>query len=79
MIELGRKYRDRMTGFEGIASGYVAYLSGCNQVLLVPRVKADGTLAESHWFDEQRLEAVGDEVIRLVNISNGFDATPPKW
>ncbi len=27
--ELGKKYKDRITGFEGVAVGYVEYLTDC--------------------------------------------------
>ncbi len=29
MIELGRTYKDRITGFKGVATGFVEYLTGC--------------------------------------------------
>lgn len=79
-IELGKKYRDLITGFEGTATGYVVYISGCNQVLIVPRVGDDMKLVESAWFDEQRLVEVAlAPVIRLDNsLSPGPDSPAPK-
>lgn len=47
MKELGRKYKDKITGFEGVATGYVRYLTGCNQVLLAPAVDSTGALREA--------------------------------
>jgi hypothetical protein len=72
-IELGMKYRDKISGFSGVATGYVQYITGCNQVLLGPKAKDDGTLPSSQWFDEQRLEDVTEENGRIV-LDNG--ATP---
>jgi len=66
---LGKTLKDRITGFQGVATGYVSYLTGCNQVLLAPKVKEDGTLPDSSWFDEQRLEVV--EGIAAITLDNG--------
>ncbi|MDR3389884.1 MAG: hypothetical protein P4L92_22840 [Rudaea sp.] len=79
MIQLGRVYKDKVTGFEGVATGYVQYLTGCNQALLAPKVGSDGASREAHWLDEQRLDAVGDTVITLNNAASpGFDKPAPK-
>jgi hypothetical protein len=79
MIDLGRKYKDKITGFEGLAIGFVTYISGCNQVLLAPAIAADGALREAQWFDEQRLASLGGDVLVLDNtISPGFDRPAPK-
>jgi hypothetical protein len=77
MAELGRKYKDKITGFEGVATGTVQYISGFNQVLLAP-ASTDGTLKDSHWIDEQRLELLEGEAIRLDNGDNpGCDRAAP--
>lgn len=72
MIELGKTYKDRITGFVGVATGFVKYISGCNQALLAPRCGEDGALRDSQWFDQQRLEAVPN--MPVVALDNG--ATP---
>ena len=76
---LGLTVKDKITGFEGIVTGYVTYLSGCNQCLMVPPKKKDGALGESQWFDEQRLDAVkGKKAIVLDNAKGrGFDKAAP--
>lgn len=58
MIELGKKARDRITGFEGVITGRAQYLTGCDQYVLTPSVK-DGSYQASQWFDEGRLEITG--------------------
>lgn len=74
---LGCRYRDVVTGFEGVATGRCEYLTGCNQVLLAPRSEG-GKPAEASWFDEQRLEGVVAEQIVLDNsASPGFDKPAP--
>jgi hypothetical protein len=78
--QLGMKYKDRITTFVGIATGRVEYLTGCNQVLLSPAVGDDGKLRDAHWFDEQRLEQVGTDVIELDNSNApGCDIPAPKY
>jgi hypothetical protein len=52
---LGHTVEDKITGFSGIATAYVTYLTGCNQVLVAPRQLPDGKPQEACWFDVQRL------------------------
>lgn len=71
-IQLGQKVTDGITGFTGIVVGKVTYISGCDQALVSPRVKEDGTHVEAHWYDVQRL--VVDTSFKRVVLDNG--ATP---
>ena len=79
MIELGQEVRDVITGFRGIATGRCNYISGCEQVLVQPTMKDDGTVPDARWYDDQRLEAVPGA--RFVSLDNGrtpgFDAPAP--
>ncbi|NLB78932.1 MAG: hypothetical protein GX796_08850 [Clostridiaceae bacterium] len=76
-IKLGATYKDVITGFQGVATGHVRYLTGCNQALIQPEAK-DGDFKEAYWIDEQRLERVGGATITLDNeASPGFDKAPP--
>ncbi len=78
MITLGMKVKDKITGFTGIVTGYVTYITGCNQALVVPAVGKDGAAKDASWFDEQRLEQVGKTVISLDNSkARGFDKAAP--
>lgn len=61
MIELGKKARDKITGFEGIITGRCQYLTGCDQYGLVPPVR-DGKIEQCQWFDEGRIEVIGDGI-----------------
>lgn len=66
MIRLGQTARDVVTGFEGVCMGKAQYLTGCNQVLLTPRgLTSDGKRRDGEWFDEQRVVAIGEEVLAL--------------
>jgi len=78
MPPLGKRYRDVITGFTGVATGHVTYISGCNQVLLAPAVAPDGALRDAQWFDEQRLQPVEGEAIVLDNgRTPGCDRAAP--
>lgn len=80
MIQLGQTVRDRITGFQGVVTGIVNYISGCHQALVTPRVKDDGSASDANWYDLQRLELVGN--VPMVVLDNGptpgFDRAPPK-
>jgi hypothetical protein len=76
---LGREVRDTITGFQGVVTGYVKYLTGCNQCLVVGKAK-DGKPGETAWFDEQRM--VVDLATPAVVLDNaespGFDRPAPR-
>jgi len=78
-LEMGAEYKDKITGFKGTLVGFCLYITGCNQALLVPRVKKDGSHQDGHWYDEQRLERVGKK--KPVSLDNrrrpGADIPPP--
>jgi hypothetical protein len=59
---IGKKVRDIVTGFEGIATGHTEWLTGCNTVGISPQELNDGKVIETHWFDENRIEVVGEGV-----------------
>ena len=63
-IVIGRKYKDLLTGYEGVAIGFCHYITGCATALIQPRGAPDKR-PEPEWIDEQRLEQVGDEVVEL--------------
>jgi len=76
---LGTTMRDTITGFTGVVTGRAEYISGCAQALLVPKAKDDGSLPESHWFDEQRLESLPIVQVALNNGDTpGCDREAPK-
>lgn len=76
---LGYTYKDRITGFQGVATGYCQYLSGCNQLLLVPKAAKDGAYKAGEWFDVQRLEQLrADRVVLDNGPTPGPDRPAPK-
>jgi hypothetical protein len=63
MITLGKEGKDKITGFQGIITARVEYLYGCNQYGLAPKVGEDGTVKGTEFFDEGRIEVVGNGIL----------------
>lgn len=78
---LGFTVVDRITGYKGVVTGAVYYLTGCNQVLVQPSGlnEKDG-VKEPTWFDVQRVvEVLSVPRCVLENESTpGFDKPAPK-
>lgn len=53
-IVLGQRYRDEVTGFEGIAVGLFSYLFACDRVQLESDATPDGTV-KAHVVDAPAL------------------------
>lgn len=62
MENLGKKAKDKITGFEGIITGKCFYLYGCAQYCLMPTVDKDGKKQEGNWFDEGRIKITGQGI-----------------
>lgn len=74
---LGKKARDKVTGFKGTITGSVQYLTGCAQYLLVASVGEGGGLVGSEWFDVQRVEILPGDAVVLDNAATpGADKAP---
>ena len=50
VAKIGDRVRDRVSGIEGIVSGYAKWISGCDSVSVRTPPK-DGKMGESYWFD----------------------------
>lgn len=61
MENLGKKAKDKVTGFEGIIVSKITYLTGCDQYGITPPAK-DGKVAGTDYFDVKRVEIIGDGV-----------------
>jgi hypothetical protein len=74
----GKKAKDVVTGFSGIAIGYCQYNTGCNQILIAPGISKDGTFQESRWFDEQRVKFIPGKQLVINNAGlTGHDLIAP--
>ena len=63
-FSLGERARDKVTGFEGVATCYMYHLTGCDTYVLCPLAKDGNELHDSRSFDEGRLDYV-DEGINI--------------
>ena len=77
--KFGRLYRDYITGFEGRCTGFASFISGCDQVLIVPRVDKDGKHQHGHWFDDDRLIDVKlDQKVERTSTRGGPQYAPSR-
>lgn len=78
-LKLGQKAKDKITGFEGIVTGCAEYLTGCDQYVLQPKCEKQGTYPDGQWFDEGRLELVGEAMTKkdVKGKKNGCDYSAP--
>ena len=77
-FENGDKVKEKVTGFEGIITGTVYYITGCNQYLITAKSQ-DGKEPVALWYDEGRLELLPSGSIRPEDVSsddNGCDLLP---
>ena len=75
--KLGMTVKDVVTGFKGIVTGRVEYLTGCTQYLVQPPVKKDGDCVDARWIDEDRLENTSTKVFSLPKTIDGCDSPAP--
>ena len=62
-IKLGVIAEDKITGFKGIVTAHVKYLTGCDQYCLRPKVNDKGELQEGMYFDGGQLEVIGEGIL----------------
>lgn len=76
---MGHTCKDKVSGFVGVCTGVVDYLTGCSQALLSPKADEKNSVGESKWFDLQRLVIVeGSIAIVLDNSATpGCDLAAP--
>ncbi len=76
-IALGQKVRDRITGFTGVVTGRTEYITGCEQLLVQPPIKEDGSFVDPRWFDVDRLLVVVEKPTLIDVKKAGCDAPAP--
>ena len=64
---LGFKARDIVTGCEGIIIVRNDHISGCAQYGLAQEKTESGSIPDTEYFDEGRLEVIGDGISDRVN------------
>ncbi len=68
----GKAARDKVTGFEGIITAKVQFLTGCDQYGIAPPAK-DGKIGETNYFDIKRVEITGPG----INVEEVKDEKDP--
>lgn len=76
--ELGNTVRDRVTGFEGIATTRIEGLSGEVRYGVTPRVKDDGKHPSAIYLPSMQLVKVGDGVATPRRPSGGPSDGPQR-
>ncbi len=71
MIKLGQKVRDKITGFEGIATSKAEYLNGCIQFCVRPRIDKEGKCQDGEYFDVEQLEPLEESINTTSTPSGG--------
>lgn len=77
-IEMGDEVRDTITGFTGIVTARIEYITGCAQVAIQPAVKADGALPDGKYFDIDRIEIVTAKAHQHVVTRAGAGDPPAR-
>jgi len=75
-IELGKKYRDRISGFTGIATGRHEYLNGCVRITITATELHDGKPVDPQTFDTEDLVFVDDGVVNKSFATSGPGDVP---
>ncbi len=76
-VVLGERYRDTITGYEGVATAVYFFLNGCERVTLEQWIEGQGELKEL-TFDAPRLVHVATEAQVTTTRTGGFKPDPPK-
>jgi hypothetical protein len=75
-LELGKRYRDTITGFEGVATAQTEYLFGCFRVGLCGVLNGE---PKDFTFDAPQLEVVeAAPAIKPQQRTGGPHATPSR-
>jgi len=77
-IELGNKVRDKVTGFEGIATARVEYINKCVQYCVKPKVKEDGKMTNGEYIDIDELEIIDDGIVIESKPTGGLQRDCPR-
>ena len=75
-IKLGNMVKDLVSGFEGIATGEVKYMNGCEKWSVDGTTfRADGT-QDGHWFDKKQVIKTGEGIRGQLDLTNPSDGGP---
>lgn len=64
-FELGSSVKDILTGFSGVVTGRVSYITGCDRYLIQPKMQKNGDYPSSEWIDDSRLNSIKKAIVTL--------------
>jgi hypothetical protein len=76
-FDLGDKVRDKVTGIEGVLTGFTQWLTGCARANIARGLDKDGKLFESHGCDVTTLEVIEKGAVKSNITTNGGPAPNP--
>ncbi len=68
---LGRKVRDQVSGFQGVATSWTIFLNGCVRVSIQPPVDKEGKLPDEKWFDAHQLDLIDEPAVAEPKAATG--------
>ncbi|MGJ8561713.1 MAG: hypothetical protein ACSHX3_15895 [Litorimonas sp.] len=77
-VSLGDKVKDTLTGFTGIVTARAEYLTGCNQIFVLPSAEKSNEYKDGHWFDIERIEKLEGSVVDISARRTGSDTPTPR-
>ncbi len=76
---LGKKARDKVTGFEGVVSSVSFDLYGCVSAAITPPIDDKGETRPGNWFDVTRVEFLDNKpVMNVPDFKKGYVAEGKK-
>jgi hypothetical protein len=72
-VELGKKYRDKLTGYEGVATSKTEFIYGCTRIGLET---LSGGEVKTSTFDEPSLELAEEKPVVAVPARKTGGARP---
>jgi hypothetical protein len=80
-FELGQEVKEKVTGYAGVVMSRSEYFTGCLHYGIQSRsLTPDGKTKDWEYFDESRLELIGNEFVLQVpdESTSGPGRNPPQ-
>lgn len=77
-IELGKMYRDTVTGLKGVAVSRHEYMNGCVRISLQSRELHDGKPVEQQSFDIEQLVETEEAGVKVNKRPTGGPGDVPR-
>ena len=74
-FKFGDEVEDKITGFVGVVTGASSYITGCDQILVQPRVDKEVKKVDAEWFDDGRLKKLRKKKLSAKSVKK--DGDPP--